>query len=126
MVKQVESTTGRIHRAIIELRAGFLTKSVATTDGFHDTDLNSGGTKHIWIDVVRGRNCTAKMYATADEDVVTTAEKNTQFGPDLTAGVVDNLYPLPGVFFNPTMNKHLTLIADKPCTVEFTILLIIP
>ena len=62
------------------------------------------------------------MYETADEDIVTTAEKNTQTGPDLTAGVVDNLYPLPGVFFTITNDNHLTLIADKPCTVEFTIL----
>ena len=73
--------------------------------------------------MVRGRNCTVKMYETVDEDVATTAEKNTQFGPDLTAGVVDNLYPLPGVFFTMDNNKHLTLIADKSCTVEFTILL---
>ena len=64
------------------------------------------------------------MYETADEDVATTAEKNTQKGPDLTAGVVDNLYPLPGRFFSPTTNKHLTLIADKPCIVEFTILIV--
>ena len=63
------------------------------------------------------------MYETVDEDVVTTAEKNTQTGPDLTAGVVDNLYPLPGVFFPPTTSKHLTLVADKPCTVEFTMLI---
>ena len=73
--------------------------------------------------MVRGRYCTVKMYETADEDVVTTAEKNTQLGHDLTAGVVDNLYPLPGKFFSPTNNKHLTLIADKPCTVEFTMLI---
>ena len=51
--------------------------------------------------MVRGRNCTVKMYETADEDIATTAEKNTQLGHDLTAGVVDNLYPLPGKFFFP-------------------------
>ena len=73
--------------------------------------------------MIRGRNCTVKMYATADEDIATTAEKNTQTGPDLTAGVVDNLYPLPGVFFSPTNGKFLTLVADKPCTVEFTMLI---
>ena len=86
--------------------------------------LKSTNAKHIWIDVVRGRNCIVKMYETADEDVATTAEKNTQKGPDLIAGVVDNLYPLPGRFFNITNNKHLTLVADKPCTVEFTILIV--
>ena len=73
--------------------------------------------------MVRGRNCTVKMYETADEDTATTAEKNTQLGHDLTAGVADNLYPLPGRFFSLTTNKHLTLVADKPCTVEFTMLI---
>ena len=74
--------------------------------------------------MVRGRNCTVKMYETEDEDTVTTAEKNTQLGLDLTAGVVDNLYPLPGVFFNISDDKHLTLVADKTCTVEFIILIV--
>ena len=87
-------------------------------------NLKTTGVKHIWVDVVRGRNCIVKMYETADEDVATTAEKNTQKGPDLTAGVVDNLYPLPGAFFNITDAKHLTLVADKPCTVEFIILFV--
>ena len=73
--------------------------------------------------MIRGRNCTVKMYETADEDTATTAEKNTQLGHDLTAGVVDNLYPLPGKFFTITSSKHLTLVADKPCTVEFTMLI---
>ena len=102
---------------------GDLTKSVIATDGFGDTNLKSTSTKHIWVDVVRGRNCTVKMYESEDEDTTTAEERNTQIGKDLTAGVADNLYPEPRRFFSITNSKHLTLVADKPCTVGFIILI---
>lgn len=63
------------------------------------------------------------MYESETENVTTAQERNTQIGNDLTANVVDNLYPEPRRFFSITNNKHLTLVADKPCSVEFIILI---
>ena len=117
----IQVTDGVSRYAITTLGKDSLTKSVETTDGFAKSTLKTADKKHIWIDTVRGRDCTVKMYETDAEDLVTTSEALTKLGPDLTAGVVDNLNPLAR-FFTITADHHLTLVADKPCTVEFTIL----
>ena len=76
--------------------------------------------------MVRGDNVTVKLFTTEGKDVITNLEQaaSNQVGEDLVTDSSDNLNPPPGRFIKHTVTKHITIVADKPCIVEFTILFV--
>ena len=97
-------------------------KSVKTYDGLGELTLKSATGKDIYIDAVNGRDVTITMHETEGADAITPAELLIQKGPSLYPVAGLNLNPRPATFFKITASKHLTLKADKPCSVYFIIL----
>ena len=92
-------------------------KTLSETDfGSIDTHTNSFA---VVIDQLNGtNNIEVKMHQTAAEDAIATAEATVRFGPIITKGVANRLYPISAPFqHNHGTGVYLTFIADKDCTI---------
>ena len=92
-------------------------KTLSETDfGSIDTHTNSFA---VVIDQLRrSKSAEVKMHQTAAEDDITTAEAAVRFGPLMTKGIGDRLYPISVPFqHDHGTGVYLTFIADNDCTI---------
>ena len=120
----VTETNGSVAKSIITLEKG-IPKSLVATDGFDGRASNHADFVGFFIEAIRGLGAAAvnvKLYKTVAIDDITTAEKQTQFGPTLRRRTIDSLLPEPRVFIHGETGKYITFEADEYCTLDMYLL----